>query len=156
MDAPKGRYRVVEKDGRLVVIDDATESPMSSPAVASPGIGRRPAAPAAPLPPAGAGRLARLLLRLVVDRWDEGGRAIVGWEWEENGRKRRWDAALDAAQQRRLGRALLAFASFPLVILLSVVGSFVLLWLLVLALPATFWGAWSVTRLQRETGARGG
>jgi hypothetical protein len=159
MDAPKGRYRVEEKDGRLVVIDTATGSSVSPPPPGAPG--------RAPAPPRGAfrseagapnlfDRLGRLLLHLAVDHWDERGRAVVGWQWEENGRSRRWDAALDAGQQRRLGRALLAFASFPLVILLSTFGSFALLWLLAAAVPAALWGLWSVVRLQRETGGRDG
>ncbi|HEX8379730.1 MAG TPA: hypothetical protein VF619_04160 [Allosphingosinicella sp.] len=155
MDAPKGRYRVEEKDGRLVVIDTAAEAPLKarrvSPSAGPPG----PGGPASPPSPNLFDRLGRLLLNLVVDRWDEQGRAVVAWAWEENGRPRRWDAALDPGRQRRLGRAMLAFAAFPLVILLSVFGSVGLLWLLVPVLPAGLWGVWSVVRLQRETGARG-
>ncbi|HEX8481178.1 MAG TPA: hypothetical protein VF650_04685 [Allosphingosinicella sp.] len=160
MDAPKGRHRVEEKDGRLVVIDNATGSSLSPPAPpAPPAPGAARPSPVRPRgrsegPPNLLDALGRLLLHLVVDHWDEQGRAVVAWAWEENGRARRWDAALDPGRQRRLGRALLAFAAFPTVILLSVFGSFGLLWLLILVLPASLWGVWSVVRLQRETGAR--
>jgi hypothetical protein len=160
MDAPKGRYRVEEKDGRLVVVDTATGAPIVSPGHsppgAPPGVPPRPAGPVAPPPLGLADRVGALLLRLAVSRWDEEGRAVVAWEWEENGRKRRWDAALDPGQQRRLGRALLAAATFPLVILLSILLGFELLWLLTIAGPAVLWGILAVGRLQRETGARGG
>src|SRR5687767_8561335 len=107
MDAPQGRYRVVEKDGRLVVIDNETGAPIPS-SVASPSPGRpgRPgASPAGPVAPAGPGpvdRAADLLLALAAKRWDEQGRAVIAWQWQENGKTRRWDAALDERQQRRL------------------------------------------------------
>ncbi|HET9637636.1 MAG TPA: hypothetical protein VFP12_00340 [Allosphingosinicella sp.] len=154
MDAPKGRYRVEEKDGRLVVIDTATGAPASS-VTPSP---RPQAAPRGPAviarPPGLFDRYGRLLLHLVVNRWDEEGRAIIGWEWETNGLKQRWDAALGPAEQRRLARALVAISAFPIVILLSIFAG-PLPWLfLPVALPATFWGVWSIMRLKRETGGR--
>jgi hypothetical protein len=156
MDAPKGRYRVEEKDGRLTVIDTATGAPASS--VTPPS---RPAA----VPPEGPGaissppgifeRYRRLLLSLVVNRWDEQGRAILGWEWEQNGRRERWDAALGAAEQKRLGRALAAVSAFPAFVLLTIVagpGRTLLLFPAVLA--AAFWGVWAIMRLKRETAGR--
>lgn len=153
MDAPKGRYRVEEKDGRLVVIDTVTGAPASS---------VTPSAAPRAVPPRGPGviarplglidRYGRLLLRLVVKSWDDEGRAIIGWEWEQNGRKQRWDAALGPAEQRRLGRALAGVSAFPLLVLLSIFAG-PLPWLfLPVALPATFWGVWSIMRLKRETG----
>lgn len=152
MDAPKGRYRVEEKDGRLVVIDTATGAPASS---VSPSAAPRAARPRGPTvvarPPGPIDRYARLLLRLVVRRWDEEGRAIVAWEWEQNGRKQRWDAALGAAEQKRLGRALAGISAFPIIVLLSIFAG-PLPWLLLpVALPATLWGVWTIARLQRET-----
>ena len=152
MDAPKGRYRVEEKDGRLVVIDTVTGAPATS-VTPSP---RSPAAPRGPAvidrPPGLIDRFGRLLLRLVVNRWDEEGRAVVAWEWEQNGRKQRWDAVLGPAEQKRLGRALVGVSAFPLVILLSIFAG-PLPWLfLPVALPATFWGIWAIMRLKRETG----
>ena len=152
MDAPKGRYRVEEKDGRLVVIDTHTDAPIASPGVSNPASPRRPAGPVAPAPPGLADRAARALLPLAVDHWDDEGRAVVAWQWEQNGETRRWDAALDPAQQRRLGRGLLAFAAFPLTILLSILTGGGALLLLPAAVPATLWGVWAVIRLQRETG----
>jgi len=156
MDAPKGRYRVEEKDGRLVVIDTATGAPASSvspsPAPRAPprrepgGLGR---------PPGLVDRYGRLLLRLVINRWESDGRAIVRWEWEQNGRAQRWDAALGPAEQRRLGRALAAISAFPLAVLLSILAGPVFWLFLPFALPATFWGVWAVMRLQRETGGSG-
>lgn len=178
MDAPKGRYRVEEKDGRLTVIDTATGAPASS-VSPSPRLGAPlppPGAPLAPPPatlssrPSGApppplglkmvstppgliDRYGRVLLNLVVKRWDEQGRAVVAWEWEENGRKKRWDAALGAAEQKRLGRALAAITAFPAFVLFTILSGFALTWLLLpIALPATAWGIWSVTRLKRQTG----
>lgn len=156
MDAPKGRYRVEEKDGRLTVIDTLAGAPASP--VAPPP---RPAA-AHPLgagsvsaPPGLFERYGRLLLRLVVNRWDEEGRAVLRWEWEQNGRTERWDAALGAAQQKRLGRALAAVSAFPIFVLLAIFAGPGLTWLLLpVALPASFWGVWAVMRLKRETHGR--
>ena len=150
MDAPRGRYRVEEKDGRLVVIDTSTGAPIPSRGVSAPASPPRPAGPPAPASLGLLDRLGRALLYLAVASWDEQGRAIVAWQWEQDGRTRRWDAALDPAQQRRLGRALLAFAAFPLNILLSILAGGALL-LLPVTVPLTFWGAWAVIRLQRQT-----
>ncbi|HYI39219.1 MAG TPA: hypothetical protein VE053_02755 [Allosphingosinicella sp.] len=162
MDAPKGRYRVEEKDRRLTVIDTATGAPatsvMSSPRTPAappnrPGASPGPDRPAAVSSPGLFDRYTRLLLGLVVKRWDEEGRALVAWEWEQNGRKQRWDAALGPAEQKRLGRAMVAITAFPIFVLLTIVTGFALTWLLLpIALPATAWGIWSLTRLQRETG----
>lgn len=147
MDAPKGRYRVEEKDGRLTVIDTATGAPASS-------VTPRPTGPGAvSTPPGLADRYARLLLGLVVTKWDEEGRAILAWEWEQDGRKQRWDAALGRAEQKRLGRALAAISAFPIFVLLTIFAGAGLTWLLLpVALAATFWGVWAIIRLQRETG----
>lgn len=153
MEAPKGRYRVEEKDGRLTVIDTATGAPASS--VSPPP--RTGAAPphrpgAISSPPGLVDRYGRILLGLVVSRWDEEGKAILAWEWEQNGRKERWDAALGPAEQRRLGRALIAFSAFPVFVLFTIFAGPGRTWLLLpLALPATFWGVWSIMRLKRET-----
>jgi hypothetical protein len=153
MDAPKGRYRVEEKDGRLVVIDTLTGAPISSPGIPPPGASPRAAGPVAPRSPALVDLIARPLLRLAVSRTDDSGRAVIAWEWTENGRTRRWDATLDPAQQRRLGRALLAFAALPLTVVASIVFGGAALWLLPVALPATLLGAASVARLRRQTSA---
>jgi hypothetical protein len=157
MDAPRGRYRVEEKDGRLTVIDTVTGAPASS-VTPPPGGGASP--PHWPGlvsgPPGLVDRYGRLLLGLVVNRWDEGGRAVVNWEWEQNGRKRRWDAALGPAEQRRLGRALAAVSPFPIFVLFTIFAGSGLTWLLLpIALPATFWGVWAIMRLKRATGTAG-
>jgi hypothetical protein len=157
MDAPQGRYRVVEKDGRLVVIDNETGTPIPS-SVASPptvGRGRPSASPAGPVAPAGPGtidRAADLLLALAAKRWDEQGRAVIAWEWQENGKVKRWDAALDQDQQRRMGRALLALAATPLLLVLTIFAAGTMFGLaVILALPPLAWGAVSLRRLYRET-----
>lgn len=155
MDAPKGRYRVEEKDGRLTVIDTlagAPASPAGPPGSAPPN---RPGIVSSP--PGSVDRYGRLLLGLVVTRWDEEGRAILAWEWEQNGRRQRWDAALGPSEQKRLGRALAGISAFPLLVLLTIFAGFGLaLFLLPLALPAIFWGVRSIIRLRRETGTGGG
>lgn len=149
MDAPRGRYRVEEKDGRLTVIDTATGAPAAP--VAAPAPARRPATVSRP--PGLLDRYGRLLLGLVADRRDGEGRAIVSWKWEQNGRTRRWDAALDPAQQKRLGRGLAAVSAFPVAVFLAIFAGPGLIWpLLPFALPAAFWGIWSIMRLKRETG----
>ncbi|HEX8309237.1 MAG TPA: hypothetical protein VF645_12550 [Allosphingosinicella sp.] len=153
MDAPKGRYRVEEKDGRLTVIDTATGAPASPVSAAKPGV-----APKGPgtvsAPPGLADRYGRLLLGLVVNRWAEDGRAILAWEWEENGRTERWDAVLGRSEQKRLGRALVAVFAFPILVLVSIFAGFGPAFLLVpIALPATLWGVWAIGRLKRETGS---
>jgi hypothetical protein len=152
MDAPRGRYRVEEKDGRLVVIDNVTGAP-ASPVAPSPRRQAPPPPPGAPAPPAGlADRYGRLLLSLVVNRWDKEGRALVRWEWEQNGRKQRWDAALGPAEQRRLGRALAAISAFPLAVFLAILAGPGPLWLLFpFAFLATLWGIRSLMRLKRAT-----
>jgi len=153
MDAPKGRYRVEEKDGRLVVIDTVTGAPASSVTPSpTPRAGPTRGQAVIARPPGPIDRFGTLLLRLVVKRWDDEGRAIIGWEWEQNGRKQRWDAALGPPEQRRLGRALAAVSAFPIFVLLSIFAGPVPLLLLPVVLPATFWGVWAIMRLQRETG----
>ncbi|HYJ83122.1 MAG TPA: hypothetical protein VEW26_09810 [Allosphingosinicella sp.] len=156
MDAPRGRYRVEEKDGRLVVIDTATGAPATS--VTPPPTPRAGGATGPGViarPPGLVDRYGRLLLGLVVKSWDSEGRAVIAWEWEQNGRKQRWDAALDPTGQKRMGRALAAVSAFPLLILLSIFAGFGLaFFLLPVALPATFWGIWAIMRLQRETERR--
>jgi hypothetical protein len=157
MDAPQGRYRVVEKDGRLVVIDNETGAPIPStvaqPPPPRPGGGSpTPAGPVAPAGPGPVDRAADLMLALAAKRWDSQGRAVIAWEWRENNKVKRWDAALDQGQQRRLGRALLAIAAAPLALVLAVVTGGALLGLAVilafaLAAPAAF----SLRRLHRET-----
>jgi hypothetical protein len=150
MDAPKGRYRVEEKDGRLVVTDTLTGAPISQPPPRAPGA--RSAGPVSPRPPGLSDRLGRLLLRLVVSRWDDAGRAVIAWEWQQNGRTARWDAILDTAQQRRLGRALSAILAFPLLVLLLILGIWILFPLAFVAFGVSAWGVMAVLRLQRETG----
>jgi hypothetical protein len=155
MDAPEGRYRVIEKDGRLIVIDNMTGAP-ASPPPPRPGGPARPGA-AAPAPVVAAGRGAidgagDFLLALVTREWDGEGRAVIAWEWKEGGRPRRWDARLDAGQQRRLGRALLGVALVPLPVLAFIFGSGALIWIAAaIALPPAFWGIAAIRRLQRET-----
>lgn len=153
MDAPKGRYRVEEKDGRLTVIDTATGAPASSVTPPRPGAAPSHRPGIASSPPGLIERYGRLLLSLVVNSWDKDGRAILSWEWEQNGRKQRWDAALGPAEQKRLGRALAAVSAFPVFVLFTIFAGSGLIWLLLpVALPMTFWGVWAVMRLKRETG----
>jgi hypothetical protein len=156
MDAPQGRYRVVEKDGRLVVIDNETGSPIpSSVASPPPRPGRRAAASAGPVAPAGPGaidRAADVLLALAAKRWDSQGRAVIAWEWRENNKVKRWDAALDEGQQRRLGRALLVLATAPLLLILAMLVDSGLFGLgILLAVPPLLWAVFSLRRLHRET-----
>ncbi len=157
MDAPQGRYRVVEKEGRLVVIDNRTGSPIPSSVAAPPPRrpGRGSAAPVGPVAPAGpglGGRAADALLALVVRRWDSEGRAVIAWQWQENGKTKRWDAALDPGQQRRLGRALLALLVAPTLLVLTAFADGGLFAASVfVAMPPVIWGAFTIRRLQRET-----
>jgi hypothetical protein len=154
MDAPQGRYRVEEKDGRLIVIDTRTGAPAApfSPSVAQPP-SQRSAGPIAPPPPGLVDRYGAVLLRLVVRSWDGQGRAVVAWRWLESGRGRRWDASLGPAEQKRLARGLAAFTAFPLFLLLAIFAGPGAWLLFPVALAATFWGLWSVRRLTRETGS---
>jgi hypothetical protein len=153
MDAPKGRYSVIEKDGRLIVIDNGTGSALPSsiqpPSRTSRGL------PPAPVSPAGPGvidRAADVLVALTARERDGQGRAVIAWTWEQNGRKQRWDAVLDESQQRRLGRALLALMAAPLLLfLLMFAGGSSFGFGALLALPAVLWGAVSLRRLYGET-----
>jgi hypothetical protein len=152
MDAPRGRYRIVEKDGRLVVIDNGKPLP---PSVAPPprsGRGPMPAPPVGPAGPAAIDRAADLLLKLAVTRWDNEGRAVIAWKWRQNRQERRWDALLDDRQQRRLGRALLAVAAAAALIALLFVFDAALAPVgTMVALPPLLWGVASIRRLYRET-----
>jgi len=167
MDAPQGRYKVIEKDGRLIVIDNATGQPASG-TVPPPPPGSSPiSGPArssgldsggSPISAAG-GTLktwldgfSAMLLRLAVSEWDDQGRAIIHWSWKHNNEERRWDAGLDPDEQRRLGRGLAAIAASPLLILLFMFGSgiWILAGMALIAAPVV-WGAISIARLRDET-----
>jgi hypothetical protein len=157
MDAPKGRYQVIEKDGRLIVIDHQAGGPLPS-SIAPPrptGPGRAADSPSGPVVSAGPGpidRAADLLLTLAVRGWDGEGRAVIAWKWQQNHQEKRWDAALDAPQQRRLGRALLALCAAPLVPLFLIFGDGAATAIgTLLAVPLAGWGAVSLQRLVRET-----
>jgi hypothetical protein len=158
VDAPRGRYSVIEKDGRLVVIDNGTGAPIPSSLPPPPRAGRgTPSSPASPGPVASAGparidRGADFLLAMAAREWDSEGRAVIAWRWRQNGREKRWDAALDAAQQRRMGRALLALCAAPLVPLLLIFadGAWSGLGAL-LILPPLAWAGFSLARLYAET-----
>lgn len=157
MDAPKGRYQVIEKDGRLVVIDNETGAPIPS-AAASPLPARsgrpdpRSSGPVAPAGPGPLDRAADLLVALAAKEWDPKGRAVIAWEWRENGKPKRWDAALDESQQRRMGRALLALVTGPMLLVLAILTGGALIGLaLILFLPALAWALLSLRRLHRET-----
>ncbi|HEX8622259.1 MAG TPA: hypothetical protein VF718_09820 [Allosphingosinicella sp.] len=156
MDAPKGRYSVVEKDGRLVVIDNGTGAPIPStfaPPAGRPG--RSGTTPPVPVSGAGPGvvdRAADALLALAAREWDSQGRAVIAWKWEQNGVDKRWDAALDRRQQRRMGRALLALAAAPLMpLLLLLAGGKTFALAALVIFPTAAWGAVSLQRLYRET-----
>jgi hypothetical protein len=151
MEAPPSRYRVVEKDGRLIVVETKTGAP--APSVAPQGTAPRPSA--APLTE-GKGvldSLADAVAARVSKGRDPEGRLVIAWEWKQNGRPRRWDATLDAGQQRRLGRALLAIvAAFPAVLITFATETpFIALFV---AVPLIGWGMIALNRLQSET--RGG
>ena len=166
MDAPPSRYRVIEKDGRLIVIDNQTGEtaagttpprPGTSPV---PGQGRPPVAGHGGSPVSNMSgtlatwldRYSAILLRLAVSEWDDQGRAIIHWSWKSNGEEQRWDAGLDADEQRRLGRGLAAISSLPIFLLLFIFGSGG--WLIVpLALTAVpvVWGGISIAKLREQT-----
>jgi hypothetical protein len=156
MDAPKGRYSVVEKDGRLVVIDNGTGAPIpSSIAIPPARAGRGAASSPAPVTAAGPGpldRAADVLLAAAAKEWDGEGRAVIAWKWQQNGREKRWDAALDSGQQRRMGRALLALCAAPFmpIFLLLADGAVAGLGVL-LAVGPVLWGIMSLARLYAET-----
>ena len=156
MEPPQGRYRVLEKDGRLVVIDNETGAPIPSsvgpPPPVRPGRATVSAGPVAPAGPGPLDRAADALLALTTKEWDSQGRAVIAWEWRESGKVRRWDAALDAAQQRRMGRALLALTAAPaLPFLVAFADGALLGFGMLAALPAVAWAVLSLRRLYRET-----
>jgi hypothetical protein len=158
MDAPKGRYRVIEKDGRLVVIDNRSGAPVS-PSMPAPRASGGGGASPQPVIASGKGIVdaaADALLTLAVHEWDGEGRAVVRWRWTQNDKEKRWDAALDKAQQSRLGRGLLAFLAAPAFVLVMIVfgpGALALPGFVLAALPV-IWGVWTINRLMAETGAQ--
>lgn len=156
MDAPKGRYSVVEKDGRLVVIDNGTGAPIPSSVAPPPGRAGRGAG-SAPTPisaadPGPLDRAAAFLLAVAAKEWDAQGRAIIAWRWRQNGQVKRWDAALDEAEQRRMGRALLALCAAPLFLIFLIFSDGALFGAgTLLTLPLLAWAAFSLFRLYGET-----
>jgi hypothetical protein len=144
MDAPKGRYRVVEKDGRLIVIDNQAGGPAPAP----PGLRQGPlASPSRPVD-----RAADFLLACVAREWDGDGRAVIAWEAGEGDNAARWDARLDQAQQRRMGRALLALCATPVLFLAFIFGHGPPLVFAALAtLPLVVRGGVGLARLYVET-----
>ena len=152
MEAPKGRYSVVEKDGRLVVIDNASGAPLTS-SIPPPRAGGSGASPAPIVAgKSGVDTAAGFLLGIAAKEWDAEGRAVIAWEWRANGRVRRWDALLDTAQQRRLGRALLALCAAPMPVLALMFLGGAAMWLgILLTLPPILWGLASIARLRSET-----
>jgi hypothetical protein len=156
VDAPKGRYSVVEKDGRLVVIDNGTGAPIPStfaPPAGRPGQARS----SMPMPISDSGpgpldRAADFLVTIAARERDAEGRAVIAWKWTQDGHEKRWDARLDERQQRRLGRALLVLAATPpLLILLLFAGGGATPIGFLLTLPLAAWAAVSIQRLYRQT-----
>jgi hypothetical protein len=146
MDAPRTRYRVLEKDRRLIVIDTASGEAVSHP-------GPRPAAGSmealGPLD-----RAALFLAGLAIKRRDAQGRAVVSWSGTVNNKPRKWEAWLDQAQERRFGRALLGVVPFPALILLLILLPFgAALWgiLMVPAVIVMLASILSLGALMRET-----
>lgn len=156
MDAPKGRYSVVEKDGRLIVMDNRTGAPIEGSSALPERVG--PSAPPPVVAPVGSALDAAtaFAVGLAASDWDEQGRAVIAWQWQENGKARRWDARLDGGGQRRLGRALLSLVAAPLLLVLAVIpfGLGAIWPALLLAAPFAIRGAWGLHRLQRDTGGR--
>lgn len=157
MDAPKGRYRVVEKAGRLIVMDNQTGAPIPSLSGSLPPArpGRPPVSPSGPVAPAGPGpvdRAADFLLACAVTQWDGEGRAVIAWESGERGNGSRWDARLDESQQRRMGRALLALCATPVFVLFFIFADGAMLGFgALLTLPFVLLGALALARLYTET-----
>jgi len=148
MDVPPSRYRVVEKDGRLIVIDTSTGAATGAAPAAPMRSGSAPAAPVNGL----LDRVADAAAQVVGTGRDPQGRMIVAWEWTQNGKVKRWDAALDPAQQRRLGRSLLSIvAPIPLAVVLFLAGQPFIGF--VIALPLILSGGIGLNRLQSETQA---
>lgn len=150
MEAPPTRYRVVEKDGRLIVIDTAGGGTAGGASPIRPSLA--PAGRAAPVMH-GKGTFdsfADALAALTGKGRDAEGRLLIAWEWTRNGKRKRWNAALDPGQQRRLGRALIALGSPVPLVLLAFVSGWPFAGFL-LALPLILSGAIRLNRLQRET-----
>ena len=77
---------------------------------------------------------------------------MIAWEWGEKGGRRRWDARLDEAEQRRMGRALVALGAAPLFVAFLIFTDGVLFGLgTLLTLPPLAWAAVSLLRLYGET-----
>ena len=151
MDAPKGRYRVIEKDGRLIVIDNETGEPAST---STPPPRSRDSSPVSTAR-SGFQAFADFLLGIAVTGYDEQGRAVIHWTWKEKGRERRWDAWLDSGEQRRMGRALAAIALAPLLVFIFAMASGLFLWLgIALTMGPILWGISVIMRLRAETDGR--
>ena len=167
MDAPQGRYKVIEKDGRLIVIDNATGQAASGTTPSPRPGGSLTTGPARP-PVTGSGAspistasgtfttwldgIGAALVRMAVSEFDDQGLAIIHWSWTVNDKEQRWDAGLDADEQRRLGRALVAMASLPFFLILFIFGSgsWMIVPLALTALPVA-WGGIAIAKLRDQT-----
>lgn len=157
MDVPKTRYRVIERDRKLIVIDTWTGDPATKamPLPASPSA-RSPGLPRIAIGRGVFDRLALACARIGTKGRDAQGRALVRWDYKVNNKPRRWEAALDPAQELRFGRALMGLASFPATFLALFVPG-VNMFAVLLLLPTLLWALWSFVRLsalQKETGLR--
>jgi hypothetical protein len=159
-DIPPSRYKIVEKDGRLIVYDKGVQvsSGMGKPAAptqmrAAPVAARAAAAPIRTMstPGTGDGRLGRLAdgtAALLARRRNADGTLVIRRTKKEGLRSRTQEATLTAEQARIYGMSMLNFIPFALGMLLSFFGAGVIGFpLLVLGIPLLAVGAIRMTVL---------
>jgi pimeloyl-ACP methyl ester carboxylesterase len=160
MDVPPSRYRVIEKEGRLVVIDTAASEPGDSTAEPRQGPRRRLRLSAGPIVSGLVSVrdwLADFVLGAAVREWDNAGRAVIDWRYQDrNGVDFEWQARLDLDEQDRLGRALLEIATAPLLIIAWIAfdSGWVRLIAFLLCAPTMVWGMMQLLGLRGETNGR--
>ncbi len=158
LDTPPSRYRIVEKDGRLIVYDRGVQvsgggAKPAAPMRAAPVAARQAAAPmrASAQPDAASGHLGRLADKtatLFARRRNADGSLLIRATRSEGLRKRTQEATLTPAQARTYGMSLLGFTPFAFGMLVSLFGGGVIgVPLLILGIPLLAVGAIRISLL---------
>ncbi len=149
-DMPPSRYKIVEKDGRLIVYDKGVmvasgkskpPSAEQKPIVASWATASKSSAGAPDSPSAKFGRLADMAAAVLSRRRKADGTLVIQRTKKEGLRSRTKEATLTTAQARNYGMSLLSFAPFVLGMILTLFGGEVIgMPLLFLGLPLLLFG----------------
>lgn len=153
-DIPPSRYKIVEKDGRLIVYDKGAlissgtgkratpfEPTKAAPIKASWALSSKGSAPAPDSPSARFGRLSDRVAALLARRRNADGTLVIRKTKKEGLRSRTMEATMTVEQARIYGMSMLSFGPFALGMLLIFVASgAIVVPLVILGLPLMIFG----------------